>query len=54
MWTPFLISAPVCEVCLPNLSNEIFVAVISSGWNLFIPFHRGGEYELFLPQTLNL
>jgi hypothetical protein len=30
-----------CKSCLPNLSNEIFVAFISSGWNLFIPFHRG-------------
>ena len=23
--------------------DEISVALISSGWNLFIPFHRGGE-----------
>jgi len=42
---PLFPACPTCPVkCLPrlpNLSNGIFVAFIPSGWNLFIPFHRG-------------
>ena len=32
--------------CLPNLPNGIVVAFISSGWNFFIPFHRGPINEI--------